>query len=586
MADYFSFRSWPLRVIRGLWLTLRTIILVTGAVTLLLVIIAVSAIRHIAETSVKPLPPRFALSINLMDAPKDAEPVASWIQFGAAERPTLLQTIRAIDRAARDDRVTGIDVELGGTCCSLTTAEEIHNALARFHAATGKPITARAMSFDGVDGLGAYDIATAATRIEVSAAGDFGVTGLALQSPFAAALLQKLGVTAQFEHIGAYKTYPQLFTRSEPSQANREMLDSLAGSLYASAIAPIATRLHESPKTIEALVDQAPFGAEHAKRDRLVDSVLPLDVQIGDFGADTVKLRTYIETAPVPPKDATRIALIIARGTIEEPSAAEQPGSIAPQHLVRQLAEAIKNPSIKAILLRLDTPGGTVTGSAMVGAEVATAAAAHKPLIVSMGELDASGGYWISSHGAMLVADPATLTGSIGVLSGKLSFAPLLRHVGVTITGASRGDNANFDSAVKAWTPVQLASVKVMLNHDYERFVAWVASGRHMTPAAVEAVAQGRVWTGVQAKRRGLVDKIGGYHTALLAIRAALHLKPDAPLAIHVARLSLKDLLQDELLRKLAGNNPLGLADLPPELRAAAWAVQLHRLEMFPLVLR
>jgi protease-4 len=314
--------------------------------------------------------------------------------------------------------------------------------------------------------------------------------------------------------------------------------------------------------------------------------VLPLAKQIGDFGADTVKFRNYIDTAPVPPKDAAHIALIIARGTIEEPSAAERPGSIAPQHLVRQLADAIKNPSIKAILLRLDTPGGTVTGSAMVGAEVAAAAAAHKPLIVSMGELDASGGYWISSHGAMLVADPATLTGSIGVLSGKLSFAPLLRHVGVTITGSSRGDNANFDSAVKAWTPTQLASVKVMLNHDYRRFVAWVASGRHMTPAAVEAVAQGRVWTGVQAKRRGLVDENGGYHTALLAIRAALHLKPDAPLAINVARLSLKDLLQDELLRKFAGNNPLGLADLPPELRVAARAAQLHRLEMFPLVLR
>jgi len=586
MADSASSRPWPLRVIRGLWRTIRGIILVLGVLTLLAIIAMVIAIRRLPVPGPTPIPDHFALRIDLTQAPKDAEPSPAWLNFGAPSRPTLLQTIRAIDRAAADKRVTGIDIELGGGCCSLTTAEEIRDALARFHTASGKPIIARAMSFDGASGLGAYDIATAATRIELSAAGDFGVTGLALESPFAATLLQNVGVNAQFEHVGAYKTYPQLFTRSEPTAQNLEMLDSLAGSLYASAIAPIAERMNQTPASVEALIDQAPFGAEQAKRDHLVDAVLPLDARVGDFPGETVKLATYVDDAPTPPKDATHIALIIARGDIQAPSADVQPGSIAPRRLAGEIAHAIKDKSIKAILLRLDTPGGTVTGSAMVGAEVAAAAAAHKPLIVSMGGLDASGGYWISSHGAVLVADRATLTGSIGVLGGKLSFAPLLRKVGVTIAGASRGANADFDSSVKSWTPAQLASIQTMLAADYQQFVGWVASGRHLTAAAVDAVAQGRVWTGAQAKKRGLVDEIGGYHTALLAVRAALHLKPDAPLAINAAKPSLRNLLRAAILKDFAKNNPLGMADLPPDLRAVLRIAQLHRLEMLPIVLR
>ncbi len=445
------------------------------------------------------------------------------------------------------------------------------------------------MSFDGPTGLGAYMIATAASRIELSEAGDFGVTGLSLQTPFAATALQTVGVDAQFAHVGKYKTYPQLYTRSAPSKANLHMLNSLAGSLYRAAIAPIAVRLNQSPAAVRAMIDQAPFSADQAKKDGLIDVVMPLDAEVAVFAGRTVSFSRYVADAPKLSAHATQTALIIAHGDIQAPSANDTASAIAPRQLAGELHHAIHDKAIKAILLRLDTPGGTVTGSAVIGAQVAAAARAHKPLIISMGGLDASGGYWVSSHGTVLVADPATLTGSIGVLGGKLSFGKLLTKIGVTITGASRGANADFDSQTTRWNQAELANLQTMLNADYQNFVTWVATGRHLTPAQVNAIGQGRVWTGTQALKRGLVDKIGGYHTAFAAVRTALHLSPNAPLAINNSKPNFHELFKQLLHKDIGKLNPLGLASLPPGLRSDARLIttlsQLHRLEMQPITL-
>ncbi len=569
------------------------IVFVLGAITTLILVGIITAALNFNAHKInvkQTLTGKFNLAINLENNPVDAASTPFWLHFGQAPQPSLLQSVLAIDRAAHDDRVTGLDITLGSGCCSLTTAEELHNAIARFRAESGKPVIARAMSFDGATGLGAYIVATAASRIELSEAGDFGVTGLSLQTPFAATALQTIGVDAQFEHVGQYKTYPQLYTRSAPSKANLHMLNSLAGSLYRSAIAPIAVRLNQPPAAVRAMIDQAPFSAEQAKQDGLIDAVLPLDAEISVFAGRTVSFSRYVADAPKPPDHATHIALIIAHGDIQAPSAGDTESAIAPRQLAAELHHAIHDKDIKAILLRLDTPGGTVTGSAVIGAQVAAAARAHKPLIISMGGLDASGGYWVSSHGAVLVADPATLTGSIGVLGGKLSFGKLLSKIGVTIAGASRGANADFDGQTTRWNQAELANLQTMLNQDYQNFVGWVAAGRHMTPAAVNTIGQGRVWTGTQALKRGLVDKIGGYHTAFAAVRTALHLAPNAPLAINNGKPNFKALLKQLLHRDIGKLNPLGLASLPPRLRSDAQMIttlsQLHRLEMPPMTIR
>ncbi|MEE3500846.1 S49 family peptidase [Acidiphilium acidophilum] len=574
-------RSVASRIGSFLWGIVKFIVFGLGIILLLLLIGSYAAFRHLQTQQHKPLPGKFALELNLTQPVPDTPVPPPWLRFGGAARPTLLQTIQAIDRAGHDDHVTGIDIELGSACCSLTTAEELHNAIARYRAETGKPVIARAMSLDGAAGLGAYIVATAASRIELSAAGDFGVTGLALLTPFGAGTLDKLGIAAQFEHIGKYKTYPQMFTRSQPSKANLHMLNSMVGSLYKSALAPIAARLHETPDQIKALIDQAPFSAEQAKQDHLIDAVLPVDFRIDHFKGNTAGVTRFDQDAPKAAADATRIALIIAHGDIEAPSASGNADSIDPRHLADELSDAIDDAKVKAIVLRLDTPGGTVTGSALIGAEVARAAAVHKPLIVSMGALDASGGYWVSSHGAVLVADPATITGSIGVLGGKLSFGGLLDKIGLTVTGASRGANALFDSPVNKWTPAQLANLQTSLNLDYQQFIDWVAAGRHMTPAQVDAIGQGREWTGTQAKQRGLVDQLGGYHTAFEAVRAALKLPVHAPLDITDgnARPGLHALLREALQKA----SPLGMADLPPQLQALMAAAHLHRLSMLPV---
>jgi protease-4 len=572
------------RIVWLLWGLVKIVVFTLGVIVLLMLLGSVAVVHHFEARAVKPLPAHFALALDLTKAPPDAPRAPAWTDFDGSGRPNLVSTIEAIDRAGHDGRVTGIDIELGSGCCSLTTAEELHNAIARFRDESGKPVIARAMSLDGASGLGAYVVATAASRIELSAAGDFGITGLSLQTPFAAGLLKTVGVDAQFAHIGKYKTYPQMYTRSSPSKANSAMLDSLAGSLYEQALAPIASRLHQTPDQVKALIDQAPLSAEQARQDHLIDAVLPLDARIDRFKGETAGVARYAAEAPKAPPGATKVALIIASGDIEAPSASGDSGKIDPRRLAGEISDALDDKAIKAIVLRLDTPGGTVTGSALIGAEVARAQALHKPLIVSMGGLDASGGYWVSSHGSVLVADPATLTGSIGVLGGKLSFGGLLDKIGVTVAGASRGANALFDSPTTAWTPAQMANLQTMLQLDYQQFVGWVASGRHMTPDAVDAIGQGRVWTGVQAQKRGLVDQLGGYHTAFDAVRAALKLPVHAPLDITDGNASpgLHALLAQAFQRA----NPLGIAALPEGLRAVVALAQLHRLSMLPITLR
>jgi protease-4 len=576
-------RSVPLRILAFLWGAIRAAVFVLGVILLIVLILGYAAFRRAHLAGNQKLPAHYTLVLNLTRQPLDAPPPNRWLKLGEAAHPTLAETIMALDHAAHDGRVKGIDLELGGACCTLTSAEELHNAVARFRAVSGKPVIARAMSFDGASGLGAYIVATAANRIELSQAGDFGVTGLALATPFAGSALKTIGVNAQFAHIGAYKTYPQLFTRAAPSKANLKMLNSLADSLYASALAPIAARLHQSPDQVKALLDQAPFTPQAAQAKGLVDAVLPLTARVDDVPGHPVSLDQYVADTGGHPANGTKIALIIGHGDIGAPSDAGAPSGIEPRRLARELRGAINDSSVKAIVLRLDTPGGTVTGSALVGAEVAAAAKAHKPLIISMGGLDASGGYWISSHGAQLIADPATLTGSIGVLGGKLSFGGTLQKIGVSVTTITRGANAGMDSPVEPWNQAQLANLMTMLNADYQDFTGWVASGRHMTPAQVNAIGQGRVWTGAQAKQNGLVDRLGGYHTAFAAVRSILKLPVHAPLDIVNGneQLTLHELFTETMSKA----NPLGMAALPQGLRDIMALAHPHMLKMPPIVI-
>jgi protease-4 len=369
------------------------------------------------------------------------------------------------------------------------------------------------------------------------------------------------------------------------------MMNSLVGSLYSSALAPIAQRLGTSPDDAGKLLDQAPITADAAKQDKLVDTVLPLTTRFGHFPGPHASLARYIADAPAPPADAPKVALIVASGEVAAPEASGQPNKIEPKRLAAELRDAAKDDSVKAIVLRMDTPGGTVTGSALVGAEVA-AAASRKPLIVTMGGLDASGGYWISSHATRLLADPATLTGSIGVLGGKLSFGTLLATVGVNVTGATKGANALFDSPTTPWSKDQLSRLQTLLNANYQQFVNWVAAGRHMSPAQVNTVGQGRVWTGAQARSRGLVDEIGGYNAAFAAVRMALGLGEHAPLDIVDGNQAPGPRALLSLVARQA--SPLGLADLPAPLRdllgaassGARGRTQAIRAEMPPLTLR
>ncbi|HQT68376.1 MAG: acid phosphatase [Rhodospirillales bacterium 20-60-12] len=577
------------RIFGFIWMIFRFGLIGIGVITLAFILLVAGLAEHFKHGEIHKMPDHYVLNINLTQGIPDKQNESPFESLQFNQTPTLVNTLLAIDNAAHNPQVEGVQVKLGGGCCSLTTAEELHNALMRYRKISFMPVTAIADSFDGAPGLGSYDIATAANKIEMSAAGDFSVTGLSLETPFAGALLTQIGVSAQFPKMGAYKSYPETFTRTGPSDANSLMLNSLADSLYTSFLAPVAERMKQTPAQISALIDAAPYTPADAKAKGLIDEIIPLTGLPEQAGIKHVKLADYIKAEDHAPVDATKIGLIIASGDIEAPSANGGSGdNIEPAKLAAELAHAIKDKSIKAIILRVDSPGGTVTGSAVIGAELAKAADAHKPVIVSMGGLAASGGYWISSHGAKIVADPATLTGSIGVFAGKFSYGGLLQKLNVSLDAVSRGANAGLDDPATTWTPAQMAAVQTMIEGNYQQFVGWVAAGRHMTPAQIEAIAQGRVWTGAQAVQNGLVDQLGGYNTSFAVVRQALGLKPNAP--IDLVNAEPEPSLHEILAKALSKANPLSnvraAALLPAPLQMLMKLQNQQRLEMLPIEIR
>jgi len=365
-----------------------------------------------------------------------------------------------------------------------------------------------------------YYVATACDRIILHPLGWLGVNGIGGYVPFLKGSLDKLGVLAEFEHVEEYKTAYNMFTEKGFTPAHREEMQSLYADLFAQYVATAAQARGKTEAEFRALIDRGFFQGEQAKAAGLVDDCLYEDEVLALLRRDgrmisRVRFDDYTRVKPASvglETGANRVALIYAVGTIMTGE------SVYPvmggSTVARWIRTARTDSSIKAIVLRIDSPGGSSVGSDVIWREVALAKKS-KPVIVSMSDVAGSGGYWIAMPATKIVAQPQTLTGSIGVLAGKFSIDGLLAKLGVTSEKLVFGEKADVFSPFRPFTADERKVLKDQILWTYEQFLSRAAEGRALTRDKVDAVGKGRVWTGRQAKDIKLVDELGGLTMAL-----------------------------------------------------------------------
>jgi protease-4 len=461
------------------------------------------------------------LVLDLRDAiPDSASTPASFLQ---AHRMTVMDLVLALDAAGRDRRVKGVWMRLGNGALSTAQAEEIGTALQRLRS-HGKFVIAQATAFYGA-GLGDYLAATAANEIWMQPKSDFAPSGAGGGEIFLRGLFDKVNAEPQIAKRAEYKSAADMYMEKGMTAPDREQLTALMQSVYDAAVAEMASARHLTPDAVKAALEASPQFAEDALKEKLVDRIGYDDEAKGaalaraGSGAKAIKMTDYLKTrADDGGLSPANIAVVEASGDITDGTANNsllggQQG-IAGDDLSDAIRRAAADKTIRAIVLRVDSPGGSVSASDQILHAVKVAQAAGKPVVVSMGSVAASGGYYISLSANRIVAEPGTITGSIGVLTGKVSFGKSAGLIGVGTDQVAIGKNTLMDSPLTPYTPEQWA----LLNHEadiiYDDFTRKVARGRHLPLEKVQEIAKGRVWSGADAKARGLVDRLGGFWTA------------------------------------------------------------------------
>ena len=515
-----------------------------GAIGLLLVIGLAIAVWQLLPPGPPEVPGRAILTVDQREALDEAAPTDPLAQLGLRRRPTLGELLLTLERAGDDPRVAGLVGRLSGEGPGLAQIQDLRDAVARFRA-KGKFALAYTDSFGEFGpGTRGYYLSTAFDQIHLQPLGGLGLTGLLVQTPLLGGLLEELGVDPELGKRGPYKTVADMFTDEQLTPEHREMLEALLDSLFDQIVAGIAEGRNFEESEVERLIDGGPYLAEEAAPAGLVDT-LSYEDQVFAFareragdGAQVLSLEDY--AARVEPleldDDAPAVALIYGLGQIQRGDS-DYGGALGgfvmgADTVADAFSAAIEEPDVGAILFRIDSGGGSAVASETIARAVRRAVEAGKPVIVSMGDAAASGGYWIAMGSTAIVAQPGTLTGSIGVVAGKMVVTELSDRLDVHWGMVQRGDNADMWSFLEGYDEAGRARLEAFLDQVYEAFISQVARGRDMPEEKVRSVAAGRVWTGAQAHEIGLVDELGGLARALELAKEAAGIAPDEPVEL------------------------------------------------------
>jgi protease-4 len=444
--------------------------------------------------------------------------------------PVLHDFLDAIDAARSDSHIRGIVVRVAPLATGWAKLEEIRAHLMEFRK-SGKP----SVCYLGYDGVGnpEYYLASACQQVWLVPQSSVIIHGMMAQALFMRGTLDKLKIVPEYYHIAEFKTAGNMFTEKKFTPAHKEEVEDLLNGFYNQYLNDASESRGIERAKFEGLVKQGPFSAKAALDAKLADKLAYWD-EVQDYfkahGGDwnplpLVRYRNYLKSSAVS-LGGDRIAVIHATGLILSGESHESPTQgfiMGGDTVAGDLRRARKDSSIKAIVLRVDSGGGSVVASEVIRREVELA---HdvKPVVVSMSDVAASGGYWIAAPANKIVADPNTITGSIGVLIGKFNISGLFNLLGLSTDSVATSDNATLFSLQQNFTPAQRAWIEKSLHETYDQFIKGVAQGRGMTVDAVDKIGKGRVWTGAQAKDLGLVDELGGVDTAIRLAKQLAHI--------------------------------------------------------------
>ena len=499
---------------------------------------------------------------------------SGWAAMLRGSRPLTVHDVwMGLRKAKRDGRITGVLLRLGLLGGDWAKCAEIREAVLDFRR-SGKPVTAfieEAPNFDKE-----YYLATACDKIILHPLGWFGLSGVGGAVPFLKKGLDKIGVQAEVEHVEEFKTAYNMFTESGFTPAHKAMVESIADDELATYVRAVAGARRKTEAEVKALFGETFFQGARAVEAGIVDDLLYED-QVGSLfrrdgrQARRIGLAEYARISPesVGLEGRRGIALLYGIGPIH--GGESTPLSMGAETVSRWIRSVRDDASIAAVVFRVDSPGGSAVASDTIWRE-AMLCRKIKPFVVSMSDVAGSGGYWISMAAHRIVAQPQTLTGSIGVLSGKVNLEKLLSGLGVTIEEVVRGGRGDMFTPFRPWTPEERALVRKQILWIYDRFLAQAAEGRKLAKADVDKIGRGRVWTGRQAREIGLVDEIGGLDEALALAKelAGIARDEEVRLSVWPKRVSL--------LRGLLGGSPEGTS--------ARWPAALRRLVDWAAALR
>jgi protease-4 len=513
------------------------------------------------------------------------DPVAEVMLKGSLP---VRDVVDALEKAAEDRRVEAFVAKIGAGGMGIAHVQEIRDAVLRFRE-SGKPAIAWAETFGEFGpGNGGYYLATAFDEIYLQPSGDIGLTGLMYEGVFIRGTLDKLGVVPRMDQRFEYKNAMNMYTERSFTEPHREAMERMMISQFEQMLDGIAEGRGITVDQAQDLVDRGPFLASEALEAGLVDGLAYRDEvtqKVRESAGEKARLlflAKYLERAGRPHGRGDTVALVHGYGAVTRGSSGYSPltGTVTmgSDTVAGALRTAIDDDRVKAILFRVDSPGGSYVASDTIWRETLRAKKAGKPVVISMGNLAASGGYFVAMHADRIVAQPGTITGSIGVLGGKMLTTGLWEKLGISWDDVHSSANSTQWTGLHDYTESGYERFQASLDRIYDDFTSKVAEGRSLELEEVRRIAKGRIWSGEDALELGLVDALGGYDVALGQVRELLELEADAPLKVKLfprKRGALEALLGEEA----ESSESAAMATLAQVLRTIQPTVRLlHRM--------
>ena len=456
------------------------------------------------------------LVVDVRGSVAEEAPRGFWEEVTGGRVKVMSDFLEAIDRAARDSRINGLVLRVGGGGMNMAKLQELRGKIREFNQ-SGK---FSAVFLESATNR-SYYLASACGSVTLVPQSILGIRGMMAESTFLRGTLDKLGVEADLYHAGDYKSASNLLTEKGYTKEHRESVEALLRDWYGEFLQGIAEGRELEVSRVASLVEQAPYTSREALEAGLVDEVAYRDQfdekikELNQGSENRASVGRYL--ARTDAEGDSKIAVLYASGTIMTGESSEDPvlGTVlGSSTLSEQLKWVREDESFKAAILRVDSPGGSAVASEIIRREVELTQK-EMPVIVSMSDVAASGGYWIAMGADRIVAQPGTVTGSIGVITGKLNLKGLYDKLGMSKDYVALTENATIEWAFQNYTRRQRVVVRRIMQEYYDAFKAGVSKGRKLSLEEVEKIAQGRVWTGERAARLGLVDELGGMDVAL-----------------------------------------------------------------------